>query len=84
MGAQHEDGVIRNLPAVIRPAPTFSAPSGSADASFVTQLLAARQRLPLQRALWRAEPAVALGAYDGLAAGRTKRMPLGYRRTVIV
>lgn len=74
----------RNLPAVIVPDVTPMPTGESPEAGFVAQLLAAKGRLPLQRSRWRAEPSAAVGAYDLSRTMAARRMPQGYRRTVVV
>lgn len=73
----------RTLPAVV--APVRRAPvAGSAPAPFVSQLIAARSRLDAQRARRRAPVEVALGAYAAGARISVRRMPAGFRKTLVV
>jgi hypothetical protein len=57
---------------------------GSAPAPFVSQLIAARARLEAQRVRRRAPVDTALGAYAEGAQISVRRMPAGYRKTVVV
>jgi len=62
-----------------RPSLAFSAPT----AAFVSQLIAARAHLPIQRARRIGTPEGAVGAYGQTARLTQRRMPQGYRKTVI-
>ena len=62
-----------------RPSLAFSAPT----AAFVSQLIAARAHLPPQRARRLGTAEGAVGAYGQTARLSEKRMPQGYRRTVV-
>jgi len=62
-----------------RPSLARSAPT----AAFVSQLLAARERLAPQRARRTDSLDKALGAYRHGAAIAQRRMPQGYRKTVL-
>lgn len=53
-------------------------------AAFVSQLLAARDRLPSQRRRSVSSAETALGAYGKAAGMDQRRMPAGYRKTVVV
>jgi hypothetical protein len=66
-------------PAGPRPSLAHSAPS----AAFVSQLIAARDRLPPQRERRTASVERAVGAYRSGAGIAIKRMPEGYRKTVV-
>ena len=55
-----------------------------ADAAFVSQLLAERYRLAPQRKRLQATPEGATGAYASGSKIAAKRMPLGYRTTIVV
>ncbi len=55
-----------------------------ADAAFVSQLLAARDRLPPQRKRRLSSTEGAIGAYARGARMGERRMPMGYRKTVVV
>ena len=57
---------------------------GAASANFVSQLLAARDRLETQRPLRRASVTTALDAYRAGSGIAVRRMPQGYRRTIVV
>ena len=63
-----------------RPSLAFSAPT----AAFVSQLIAARAHLPPQRARRVGSAEGAVGAYGQTARLTQRRMPQGYRKTVIV
>jgi hypothetical protein len=52
-------------------------------ATFVSQLLAERYRLPPQRLRRRATPEGAVGAYAEGAKVAARRMPLGFRTTIV-
>lgn len=62
-----------------RPSLARTAPS----AAFVSQLLAARDRLPVQRERRTASVDRALGAYAQGSAITQRRMPQGFRKTVV-
>lgn len=73
------------LPALIgaaRPRPSLLR--SDTTAAFVSQLIAARARLAPQRERRRATPEGAIGAYASGARIAVKRMPVGYRTTVVV
>lgn len=63
-----------------RPSLARSAPG----AAFVSQLLAARAHMAPQRARRRGTAEGAIGAYGQTARLSERRMPQGYRKTVIV
>ncbi|WEK04469.1 MAG: hypothetical protein P0Y65_20210 [Candidatus Devosia phytovorans] len=52
-------------------------------ADFVSQLLAGREKLPPQRERRRGSSEGAIGAYSAGAKVAIKRMPLGYRTTIV-
>ena len=62
-----------------RPSLAWSAPT----AAFVSQLIAARDHLPPQRERRTASVDRAVGAYRQGAGVAVKRMPEGYRKTVV-
>lgn len=62
-----------------RPSLAFSAPT----AAFVSQLIAARAHLPPQRARRIGTNEGAVGAYGQTARLTQRRMPQGYRKTVV-
>ena len=73
-----------NLPAVItasapRPSLAWSAPT----AAFVSQLIAARDHMPTQRVRRTATIERAVGAYSQGSLVAVRRMPEGYRKTVV-
>lgn len=53
----------------------------SSDASFISQMIAERQRLPDQREKRRAPVGEAVGAYAVGINRSVRRMPAGYRHT---
>lgn len=57
---------------------------GGTDAAFASQLLAAREHLAPQCARRRTTPEGAVGAYARGARVAVKRMPLGYRTSIVV
>ncbi|HWV20531.1 MAG TPA: hypothetical protein VN036_05855 [Devosia sp.] len=63
-----------------RPSLAWSAPT----AAFVSQLIAAREHLPPQRERRTASVDRAVGAYRQGAGIAVRRMPEGYRKTVVV
>jgi hypothetical protein len=72
------------LPMVIEPArPRPSLKRTETTAAFVSQLLAERARLAPQRARRRATPEGAVGAYADSARIAIKRMPMGYRTSIV-
>ena len=72
------------LPVALAPAaPRPSLASFAPSAAFVSQLIAARDRLPPQRERRTASAARAVGAYRSGAGIAVKRMPEGYRKTVV-
>ena len=70
---------VAQAPAGTRPSLAFSAPT----AAFVSQLIAARAHLPTQRARRIGTPEGAVGAYGQTARLTQRRMPQGYRKTVV-
>ncbi len=62
-----------------RPSLAFSAP----NAAFVSHLIAARAHMPSQRARRIGTAEGAVGAYGQTARLSEKRMPQGYRKTVL-
>lgn len=67
-------------PAHVRPSLAHSAPT----AEFVSQLIAARDRMAPQRLRRQASPDRAVTAYSNGARIAERRMPAGYRKTVVV
>jgi hypothetical protein len=67
-------------PVSMRPSLVHSAPT----AAFVSQLIAARDRLSPQRATHRGNAAGAVGAYGKGAVIADRRMPMGFRKTKVV
>ena len=66
------------------PAPRPSLERSATTAAFVSQLLAERNRLAPQRARRRGSVEGALGAYAQSASMGVRRLPQGYRKTVVV
>ncbi len=54
------------------------------SAAFISQLIAEDQHLPPQRQRRRAPVGVAVDAYAAVSRSAVRRMPAGYRTTVIV
>lgn len=65
-------------------APRPSLARSSADAAFVSQLLAARDRMAPQRHRRMGSNEGAIGAYASGARMGERRMPAGFRKTVVV
>jgi hypothetical protein len=65
-----------------QPRPSLQRPDF--NATFVSQLLAERARLPAQRARRRETPEGAIGAYASGASMGVRRMPAGFRKSVVV
>lgn len=73
------------LPVPVAPAaPRPSLARSNSTSAFVSQLLAARDRLPVQRTKRTTTPDGAVGAYSSSAKMAQKRMPQGYRKTVVI
>ena len=64
-----------------RPRPSLAR--SQTGAAFISQLLAARANLPPQRLRRRGTAEGAIGAYASGANVAVKRMPVGYRKTVV-
>jgi hypothetical protein len=58
-------------------------PLPRAGAAFISQLIAERQHLPPQRERRRAPMAEAVSCYGHVADQSVRRMPPGYRKTVL-
>ena len=67
-------GVVESRPSLARSAP---------QAAFVSQLIAARDRMATQRTRRRDTPEAATSAYRNGARISERRMPAGYRTTVV-
>jgi hypothetical protein len=78
-----ETGAGLPVPLEVR-APRPSLTRSTPQAAFVSQLLAARQRTDLQRIRRRAPVNTAVDAYRAGSVITVRRLPQGYRRTVIV
>ena len=65
------------------PRPRPSLKRSEVTASFVSQLLAAQGNLPPQRARRRNTAEGAIGAYASGAKIAVKRMPMGYRTSIV-
>jgi hypothetical protein len=70
---------VRLEPSRERPSLASIAP----DATFLSQLIAEHEHLPAQRARRRAPIGTALNAYDSGGQIAVRRMPQGYRTTVL-
>ena len=76
---------LPGLPMVITAAPPRpSLERSGTTAAFLSQLLAERNRLAPQRARRRGSVDGALGAYAQSASMAVRRLPQGYRKTVVV
>jgi len=74
-----------NLPVVTQAATAYRSASGAAPrAAFISQLIAERQHLPIQRQRRQSTVGVALGAYEATERNAVLRMPPGYRTTLVV
>lgn len=75
---------LSGLPMLTEPArPRPSLLRSETTAAFVSQLIAERARMAPQRARRRATPEGAIGAYASGAKIAVKRMPMGYRTTIV-
>lgn len=81
---QKETGVAALPVATEARAPRPSLARSSADAAFVSQLLANRDRMAAQRHRRSGSNERAIGAYANSARMGERRMPAGFRRTVVV
>jgi hypothetical protein len=82
---QNRPASAPGLPMVIEAsAPRPSLRRSQTTAAFVSQLLAARENLAPQRQRRRGTVEGALGAYSAGANISVVRMPVGYRKTVVV
>lgn len=73
------------LPAVVTPRTERAIPvRGVTPAPFLSQLIAARARITLQRERYRAPLGQALDAYAAGTVITVRRMPQGYRKTMVV
>lgn len=76
--------VLTGLPVAIEaPKPRPSLKRSEIAAPFVSQLLAERYNLPPQRARRRNTAEGAVGAYASGAQIAVKRMPVGYRTSIV-
>jgi hypothetical protein len=83
--AERNETELAALPvALAERAPRPSLARSSAEAAFVSQLLAARERMAPQRQRRVATNERAIGAYGSSARLGERRMPIGYRKTMIV
>lgn len=79
------DTAKQTLPLALEPAaPRPSLLRHAPAAAFVSQLLAERAHLPPQRAKRRGSPEGAVGAYASGARIADRRMPAGFRKTLVV
>ena len=73
------------LPVPAEPrSPRPSLARSSTAAAFLSQLIAARSRLEPQKELRRAPVGIALDAYSTGARITVRRMPKGYRKTLVI
>lgn len=80
--AQTRPGTARNLPVPISPAtPRPALDRYRLPAAFVSQMIAAHDRLAPQRARRRVPAGIAASAYTDVANTAVRRMPAGYRLT---
>lgn len=71
------------LPVLLGPgSPRPSLARSSASAAFVSQLIAARDRMPAQRPRRQSTQERAIGAYANGARMTERRMPAGYRKSL--
>ncbi len=78
------------VPVLLRPEQRAERPSERSSlwrhaphADFLSQLIAERQHLPPQRARRRAAVGVAVSAYDEGGKRAVRRLPPGYRRSIV-
>lgn len=84
MSKSNEPSKPFTLPVPVEtPAQRPSLTRTSPKAAFLSQLIAERQNLPVQRARRRAAVSVAVDAYADGARASTLRMPTGYRKTIV-
>lgn len=80
-----DETLFPGLPVLTEPGrPRPSLARSQTGAAFVSQLLAARANLQPQRQRRRTSAEGAVGAYADGAKVAVKRMPAGYRKTVVV
>ncbi|KKB10997.1 hypothetical protein VE25_14485 [Devosia geojensis] len=73
------------LPVPVEPRqPRPSLARSSPAAAFLSQLIAARSRLEPQKEMRRAPVDIALDAYSTGAKITVRRMPKGYRKTLVI
>lgn len=78
------DTVSSGLPVAQTPSgPRPSLARSTPTAAFVSQLIAARAHMPAQRTRRIGTPEGAVGAYGQTARLTKRRMPQGYRKTVL-
>lgn len=82
-GKRAESGAGLPVPLETR-APRPSLMRSAPEAAFISQLLAARERLDTQRIRRRAPVNIAVDAYRAGSTIAVRRLPQGYRRTVVV
>lgn len=82
-----QDAINRERTSLVGNAPTprerVRLAHAAPHADFVSQLIAERQHLPPQRARRRAPVGEALAAYDSGAHIADRRIPPGYRKTIV-
>lgn len=80
----NSDTKTGGLPVLVgAPTPRPSLQRNQTAAAFVSQLLAERDRLPPQRSRRRGSAEGAIGAYAAGAKVAVKRMPMGYRTSIV-
>ena len=85
MGGNGTDGRIAGLPmAIAARTPQPSLVHSSPEPTFISQLIAEHQRLPPQRARYQVPLAQAVDAYASAARITIRRLPAGYRKTLVV
>jgi hypothetical protein len=78
-----ENSPRSKLPMVVGSSPASSGRGVAPGAAFISQLIAERQHLPPQRERRRAPVDIALGCYEAAGQQAVRRMPPGYRKTVL-
>lgn len=84
MSGDETETAPAGLPMVIAPRPARpNLARATPRAAFLSQLIAERQHLAPQRARRRVPPAQAVDAYATGSRVAVRRLPAGYRRTVV-
>ena len=74
----------RSIPAATRAGSRFSSYRASPKPEFLSQLIAEREHLSIQRVKRRATPLEVLRTYDAGGKLRVPRLPPGYRTDITV